>query len=129
MLDDEAVVVEEVDDSKRGIDPTGHVLPVGLVLLLLDFDGIGDEKHGVFTKTGADSGSNRASGWFSVCCLKTGHENGSTGKESSTNCDTHSSPAISSSGTDSSLVKRNQKKNCLNSSYYHHLLLFLLARK
>lgn len=97
VLDDEVVVVEEVGDSKRGIDPIGHILAVGLALLLLDFDGIGNEKHGVFTKTGADSGSNRACGWFSICCLKTGHENDSTGKESSTNCDTHSSPAISSS--------------------------------
>ena len=46
---------DEDDDSERGIDPTDHVRPVGLALLLLVLDGTDDEKHGVFTKTGSGS--------------------------------------------------------------------------
>ena len=55
VLEDDAV---EDDDSERGIDPTDHVRPVGLALLLLALDGTGDEKLSVFTKTGSGSASN-----------------------------------------------------------------------
>ena len=75
VLEDDA---DEDDDSEGGIDPTDHVRPVGLALLLLALDGTGAEKLGVFTETGSGSTSNRVFAWFS---LKTGQGKGS---ESST---------------------------------------------